>query len=517
MYPAAKLGVVLNKSTITQNFYRGHTDSVITVAIHPGRVIVATGQLGKHPRVCIWDSQTLETLRVFEGFHKRAICAMSFSPDGTYLATVGQDADHSVVIYDWRNGTIKATTKADVANKVLAVAFRPMSASVDGKAINIVLVTCGIQHIKFWTLEGGRHLVPKVGLLGKRGMNQAFPCVTYLGENAVLGTANGQLYMFHGRVLQTNVVAHVRSVTAIRATTQGLCTGGKDGFVKLWSPDLECTAEFNMAENEPLDVRVRAIDWRPKQNTIIVGTRSSEIFEISAIDGSAIASSGYTSNTPSEHSNPDERRIITNKALIHSHYTSELWCVAAHPVRDDFCTVGDDKTLRIWDTYQRRQQHMTVLDTVSRACTYSPDGAYIAVGLGGSITRGKHKKDGTFLVYEAASMTLLHEARDTKQWITCILYSPDGSSLVCGSYDNSIYIYDVANEYSKRATFTKHKSFITHIDISKDGQYLRSTCGGNELYFADMTTGSHIASASALKNQEWGTSNCVFHWAIKGV
>lgn len=459
IFPAAKLGIVLNRRTHTQTFYRGHSDDVVAVAVHPNRKIVATGQLGRHPRLCIWDSKSLSTLRVFEGHHQRAICAMSFSSDGKLLASIGQDRDHSMVLYDWENGTVKATVKTDAQNKVLAVAFRPTSNSMDGKGFNTILVTCGVQHIKFWSLEGGRHLAPKQGLIGKKGMMQAFLCAAYLGENAVIGTANGQLYLFHGRVLQTNVIAHVRSVTALQACSQGLCTGGKDGFVKLWSKDLECTAEFNMADNSPFDVRIRAVDWRTERNTILVGTRGSEIFEISSVDGEAVAANGYSTNEPSEFSNQEDKKMITNKALIHGHFSSELWCIGMHPTRDDYCTVGDDKTLRVWDIYQRRQQHVTFLDTVSRACTYSPDGAYIAVGLGGSITRGKHKKDGTFLVFDASSMAVVHEARDTKQWITCILYSEDGLSLVCGSYDNSIYIYDVSNEYAKRATFTKHKRY----------------------------------------------------------
>jgi hypothetical protein len=29
----------------------------------------------------------------------------------------------------------------------------------------------------------------------------------------------------------------------------------------------------------------------------------------------------------------------------------------------------------------------------------------------------------------------------------------------------------------------KHSSYITHIDISEDSRYLRSTCGGEILFF----------------------------------
>ena len=71
---------------------------------------------------------------------------------------------------------------------------------------------------------------------------------------------------------------------------------------------------------------------------------------------------------------------------------------------------------------------------------------------------------------------------ESKEWIECMKYSPDGSKLAVGSHDNNIYVYD-SSSYSLLGKCTKHNSFIVSVDWSLDGQYLRSVCGAHELLF----------------------------------
>lgn len=61
-----------------------------------------------------------------------------------------------------------------------------------------------------------------------------------------------------------------------------------------------------------------------------------------------------------------------------------------------------------------------------------------------------------------------------------------------GSHDNSIYVYDYEPEYEVvyrlYAKFSKHSSFITAMDFSLDGKYIRSVCGAYELLFFNLET-----------------------------
>ena len=507
-FPAATLVVLYDKESHSQRFFRGHSDTVLCVAVHPKKdYIMASSQMGRFARVFVWDANTCVALQRLDGHQRRGVSALAFDPTH-YLATVGQDPDHILTVYDWSSGTVMSSASADSNNKVTSVAFQSSSTSLR-------LITAGQNHLTYWSMQGGKYLNGLPAALGQQGgLMQHFPSIAVLSETcSIIGTANGQLYLMGGRAMIRSAIAHVKGVSALHASVsrQQVCSGGKDGLIKLWSHELDCLVEFNIEESHPKLVNIRAVHYRPEQSTLIVGTRSCEIFELSSVDGKAISSTAA-----------DGREVAgASAALLSGHCTSQCWGLAVHPVRDWYATTGDDAQLCLWNIRRHVCMLRLELDAPSRAAAFSPDGTSLAVGLGSGASRGKHKKDGTFRIYaldeEPLQLVLNHEARDTKQWITALAYSPDGSSLVVGSFDHNIYIYEVIGGYIKRATFSKHKSAITHLDLSLDGQYMRSTCGGFELFYSDVTTGSHVASASALKNQEWATTTCVFNYSNQGL
>lgn len=62
----------------------------------------------------------------------------------------------------------------------------------------------------------------------------------------------------------------------------------------------------------------------------------------------------------------------------------------------------------------------------------------------------------------------------------------------------------------------KHSSYITHLDISEDSRYMRSTCGAYELLFWDISKGGiHLPhGASLLRDDQWATHNVVLGWHV---
>ena len=483
VFPAAALAVVMNSQEHSQRFFAEHDQMVVCLDVHPEGVLCATGELGNAPNVRVWDSETLECLQILGGIHTGGVNVVRFCSTGSLLITAGVDSTHKIVLYDWANAAVIAQCQGG-ANKVLDLSFLPDASG---------FVQCGVDHIRFHQLRG-RNLASSNAVLGSKGKLQTIHCLGWAGTRCVAGCADGQLYGFQGRKLEVSVKAHEGAVLCLWTSVEGIATGGKDGRVKLWSLTLEPKAQFS-AEG-PLGVSsVRSVCWDVDRNILLVANRAGDILELNGSDG-VVASTG---------------------PLLQSHQASELWALAAHPTKQQFITCGDDKQLRIWDAEAHRMLKHTSMDTCVRAAAYSPDGTKVAVGLGGRTGKGRHKKDGAFIVLNEVDLSVAHEGKDSKQWITAVEWAEDGATLAVGSFDACIYLYDVGGGFSLKGVFDGHNAFITGIDLSRNGQYLRSNCGADELMFADTNAAGGIPAVSTMKDIAWSSTNCALIWQLKGI
>jgi WD40 repeat protein len=223
-----------------------------------------------------------------------------------------------------------------------------------------------------------------------------------------------------------------------------------------------------------------------------------------------------------------EKRLLL--LVLTGHFDSGVWGVAVHPKNPAMVvTVGDDKTLRMWDVAAKRlvkmvrsfvshrptahQSHsprtththtQVMLDTPARCVCFSPDGGVLAVGLGLEVDDGGLRKDGAFVILDAVTLTIIHEARDSKRYVallyptghrhhslllltealgplhprtrsdthphihtrpgplaSCrcisdIKFSPDGTVLALGSQDSTVYFYN-ASDFGCKAKCRGHK------------------------------------------------------------
>lgn len=300
----------------------------------------------------------------------------------------------------------------------------------------------------------------KKGRFGKHGTIQTILCGASSEDALFTGAADGSIYRWEGHLVSKSVrQAHGQGVDAIFChRSQVVLSGGRDGKVCLWDTQLIQTGCFDL-DKSSVDAAVRSVAMHHRHPTILVGTRGGEIYEISSKDGT----------------------VLGGAARIRSHSKHELWGLAVSPActgsggGTTFCTVGDDATIRVYDIQTRRLVQLAKLTCEARACAYSPDGQLIAVGLGGDIGRGKHRVDGAIRLYRASDLTLLFEDRPSNGWISDVKFSPDGRLVAFGAHDNKIHLYDVSDLSSvkKKAAFTKHNSYITHVDFSADGKTLQ--------------------------------------------
>lgn len=485
VYSAGTVCVVCNPERHDQRYMMLHTGPVCELTLHPSGKICASAEIGKLPRIIIWDVGTCEILNGLRGFHQRAVTSMAFSPNGTRLLSIGQDIWHSLAVYDWRSNTPIYSAKT-VKSKVLCCYFRNDND----------FVTCGISHVTFW---GGKKASRKrhEGILGKIGKKQNHISLASLIDGRVLsGTMTGHIYVWDGRNCAKTIKAHDKSINVLLVCKHGLLSGGRDGRVRLWAlPSIEPGAVFDVGGLGSFNPRIRSLSWSADGTRLLVGTMGSEIYEVSAGDGSNF------------HSGP----------IIQGHCKHELWGLAMNPTKPEFCTVGDDHSVRLWDIKTKTLLKMVMLDTMARCCSYSPDGQVIVVGLGARIPGvARQKKMGAFVVLEATDLTIVHEARDSKEPISQLRFSQDGKTLAIATMDSSIYLYNV-EDFTSKGRCKGHSGGVKHVDFSVDDQWIQSTCNQHELLYWNAYTGEQHKAAGSLKDVEWATWTCPLGWYVQGI
>lgn len=374
-YPAAALGIVYNPKVTNQRqrFFDSHTDDVLSLAMHPQGKVVATGEIGRTPKIIVWDSETSGSLAVLKGFHKRGVPLLAFSEGrGDRLASVGLDNDFSIAVYAWEQKVCIATSKGS-KSKILGLRF--------GKDLN-TLVTCGVRHVSFWQIKGST-LKSQKGLFGGRGnskitnykngdviqkknMNPLQTAVTIGrvdGGHIVTGMANGEIYKWNKHKLGERVLAHSKAVTAMWSYSDGIISGSQDGTIIMFNNDLiqQRIVDINRlwwklsdptatSSSSTIEVdSTGSVDLRTSMNAaiqsitmkdgkLLLGTKGCEIIELD------------TQTLKQLDASKGKEKMIVSCPIMHAHCSGETWGVATHPAKDQFITCGDDCTGRLWDT-----------------------------------------------------------------------------------------------------------------------------------------------------------------------
>eukprot|EP00741_Cyanophora_paradoxa_P020672 tig00021289_g19953.t1 len=542
VYHAAALGIVYSgfrgesdddMCKRKQRFFTVHDGTIIALAMHPKGQLVATGQVGKDGIIHVWDAKSMAVKVTLKGFHKRGVCALAFSTNGTRLASVGLDDDHTVAVWDWMKSGAKplGSDKGD-KNKILLAEFKPGSETE--------FVTVGAQHIKFWTIDGSGQPSGKLGSAKGKGISaqKAYHAVAWAKDVCVTGTTDGPLYKWQGGSAMEAVDAHKGPVFALVNTPDGgLVSGGKDGLVKFWTPDLKCTNTVDVGKllsANPIGAfvggapAIRALHARG--GTVLVGTQSSQILEIQGSSVSvfmaAHGASGTWKGQPAS-------------------YQGEVWGLDVKPVvgktKKRYVTCSDDKTVRVWSVQLKSCVAVGLLSAPAKRVAWSPDKRDLVCGL----------LAGEVEVLDAETMQERAKFKCATPNvapgdISDIKFNPDGSVLAVASQDSFIYLFDVPAGYKPRSDAFRcppkgkaHSGTVWHIDFSEDGQTLQASDNAGEILFCKYTSphcpvpcdpprirprcagsvssGMQITKVSGLRDTKWATQTCVLGWSVQGI
>mmetsp|Transcript_34365 Transcript_34365/g.76299 ORF Transcript_34365/g.76299 Transcript_34365/m.76299 type:complete len:1172 (-) Transcript_34365:306-3821(-) len=518
VYYSAGVGVVYQRPPVHhQYFFLGHNDDITAVALcpasidyngkqFPAKTIVATGQVTSTETgayICVWDSRTgsqpdgpaaaSEITRIQFDKDARGFCALAFSPSGTRLVAVAMDNYHTVYVYDWRKNRELCAGRGQMGDppQVYGVEWNPYEIT---HSVPPAFITFGRKHIKMWTCsEGSVNWAVKPMSFGRQDM-QNVTSVQWLpprGSNeclVVAGTADGQLYIFKGNAAVKAIAAHrpgfkvVQSdgqpafsgVRGLRVIKDGtiLLSGGADGTILRWD-----TSDGNLQESRfaapPIQLKnpfglsdksvpaIRSLDYSPDLDRILVGTSNCDVLEVSD---------------------------TTDEVFMDGH-PGDVYFIAFHPNKPNiFATVSDSGHIRLWDAALRQMTHCAPLGWVPRAVTFSNGpimGGPYHVAVGG--LKGQLK-----ILDEGANLRPLHEARDSREGIADLKYSPNNRFLAVAEFDTNIDIYSVEKGYQRISRCTGHSSTVRSVDWSTDSSIVMSTSNDYEILFWNAKTGKQI-------------------------
>lgn len=528
IYFIAATVILFNPEEHTQRHYTGHTDDVKSLAIHPDKITIATGQVTGHDKhegkahVRIWDSLNLTTLKIIglaSSDFTSSISCLSFSKvdGGKQLVVVDEGNDRWMSVWNWQTGYKSANAKC-YGDLVFAAEFHPTDKNI--------IVTCGKQHIFFWNLDNAQHLTKRSGIfelyqnaIVTSGNGVPVPlsykiekpkyilCISFgINGEVISGDSEGNIIFWSPRdnkIIRLIKDAHENGIFSIlflqnQQNCDTSCSsgdssesnnyitmitgGGKDGKLYEWNQDYEKTGRT--LQIPETNGTCRFITSGKGNNLFLVGTTKNTI---------------YQANFEMSYLN----------CLVNSH-VEELWGVCSNPRESCFITCGNDKNLYYWDSLSHSLLWSAQLEDQLHCVSIHPQYDLAAIGFAKS----------KWTVFDLIERKCIFSQVEGTEQIECIQYSPNGKYLAAGSRDNSIYIYAVNDQgyrYSRIGRCYGHSSFITHIDWSADSEFLMSNSGDYEILIWHAKTCKQVTQVQQIREISYHTNNCTISLNTLGI
>jgi microtubule-associated protein-like 6 len=427
VYIAAALGICVDPKTRQQRYMGGHTDDIISMALTNDNdrfSYVATGEIGRNPKIIVWKSNTMEIVSTIKDCHKRGISRVAFSPNGSILASVGIDDQNSLALHNWKSGDLLGNVQRTGGDKVFGLVFHPTD--------NNQLVTCGHNHMTFWT-KTDQGLNDKNAIFGTNSKISVLDTCYDKSGRCFAGTSLGHLCVFaatgkskkmlgfgQGSVENAHEGGPINCVEVVPGGNH-IISGGKDGKIRVW--DCSSNNAITMVNEFKFPAQIPSVQSLSVLGALddstckaLVGTRGGDVLEISLSNG----------------------KRLKNKPVVTGHNYGELWGLVVHPSNPNiFVTSGDDKSVRMWNISDQECVAMAkpdALPDMSRCLAYTQDAKFLACGCGGRLggrkvgDMGKHA--GKVVILDGTSLRHLATFKVAKEQIADICYSNDGKTLV---------------------------------------------------------------------------------------
>ena len=477
------------------------------VALSPDGARLATADRDK---IQLWNSTSGETETTWSVGADQEIMSLQFSAEGRQLLAKTADA----VVTFW-----EIETRQPVLRITIPDASEVFWLSPDQQTMAVTQDVSGERGVDLWRTATGQKRGIRLG-----GHEATISAVAYSADSSKIATASfdGSVRLWDvatGELLHPPFTEHEGRVLSVAFSPDGrmLATGGADHHILLydlvtgeqigeplighdnWVRDLRFSAtgdalysgatggsliRWDMTRRKLFDGhtdRVRSLALSPEGHTLATSGFDARILLWDANTGQQLA------ELPSPHVRP----------IIQVVYSPDGRYLAA---------ADASGMVSLWDVKKRQLLYppLTYHETVVIGLAFSHDSRHLAVG----------DFLGNLSLWDVTAGELISATPDAHAgWTLSLAFSPDGLTLASGGTDGRIQMWDASAQavdstkrlHTRRASIPAHTYWVTSLLYTADGKTLISGSADNTVRFWDTSTGVEVGGPlTGPTSQIWG-------------
>ena len=354
--------------------------------------------------VCFWEVATGQLKNTIE--HEDSVVSISYSPDGSELASAMENG--TIQFWDVATDKLKET----IPNRI------PHFSSVVCSPNSNIFASGNDTNIQLWDLGTGKLLNT---IIGPRATIHS---VAFSSDGTILASGGesqkARLWDVEtGRFLGT-FKGHTNTITSVDLSPDGtiLATGSRDTTIRFW----EVRTGEMLLIGEQLHILaehthdVSSVAFSPDGKVLASGSKDSTVRLWEVKTGNLLKTlDGHPGDVQNVVFSPDGNLLVSGCCW------SGSW----------------DGKVCLWDTHTG-ELLLTLDNETVAAVTFSPDGSIIT-----------YANDDTIYLLDILSENILTMLKGHTDVVDSLAYSSDGKTLVSGSRDGSILIWDLETFFNK--------------------------------------------------------------------